>query len=101
VRSDDLAPFAVADGLLARVQQRPSGMTGQERMELLSRAREALATATDVTAEDAGKLLTDCALEGELTIQCGDQFAVVSAWGRLLTVMARVELRGVCHPDAN
>jgi hypothetical protein len=101
VRSDDLAPFAVADGLLARIQQRPSGMTDQERLELLDRAREALAKQADLTPKVAGRLMHQAAAEGEFTIQCGDQFAIVTAWGRLLTVMARVELRGVCHPDAN
>jgi hypothetical protein len=101
VRDDDLARFAADDGLLARIQQRPSGMSDQEREFLLDRAREQLAKAGDLTLEEAGQLLRNFSLENRLTIQCGQQFACVSAYGRLLYVTARSALRGACHPDMN
>jgi hypothetical protein len=101
VREDDLARFAADDGLLARIEERPSGMSDEEHMYLLDRAREHLARAGDLTLDEAGRLLHECSTENQLTIQASDQFAIVSAWGRLLIVLARVELHGVCHPEQN
>jgi hypothetical protein len=102
VRSDDLAPFAVADGLLARIAaERPGKLTEAEHRHLLDKARENLARGTGETLEMAGKAMFKAADEGEFTLQCGDQFAVVTMYGRVLTVYARVELAGVCHPELN
>jgi phage gp29-like protein len=101
VRGDDLAPFAVADGLLAKIAEYPQGMTDAERHYLLDRAREVLAKATGETLENAGRALHQAADEGEFVLQCGGQFATVAIYGRLLIVYARVELRGACHPESN
>jgi hypothetical protein len=43
----------------------------------------------------------EAADQGEFTLQCGEQFATVVMYGRLLVVYPRVELAGVCHPEAN
>lgn len=102
MREDDLAPFAVADGLLARIAaERPGKLTDVEHQHLLDRARETLARATGETLENAGRAMHQAAAEGEFTLQCGEQFAVVTIYGRVLTVYARVELAGVCHPELN
>ena len=101
MREDDLARFAVADGLLARIQQRPSGMSAEEREYLLDMASEQLARAADLDPAEARHLLEPFTPDNQTTIQCGAQFACVSAFGRLLVVFARVELRGRCHPDLN
>jgi hypothetical protein len=102
VRSDDLAPFAVADGLLARIAaERPGKLTDAEHRHLLDKARETLARSTGETIEMAGKAMHQAAAEGEFTLLCGDQFATVTLYGRLLVVYARVELAGRCHPERN
>jgi hypothetical protein len=102
VRDDDLAPFAVADGLLARIAaERPGKLTDMEHEHLLNVARENLARGTGETLEMAGKAMFKAADEGEFTLQCGDQFATVVMYGRLILVMGRVELAGVCHPERN
>jgi hypothetical protein len=43
VKQDDLAPFAVADGLLAKMNANPTGATDSERQWMLDHARENLA----------------------------------------------------------
>jgi hypothetical protein len=101
VRDDDLARFAASDGLLARIRQRPTGMTEAEREYLLDQASERLASAADLTGQEARRLIDPMTADNQTTIQCGQQFACVSAFGRLLVVFARVELRGRCHPDLN
>jgi hypothetical protein len=101
VNHEDLAHFAVSDGLLARVGEHPSGMTDQERHYLADRARETLARALDCPLEQAGRALLAAADQGEVTVQAGREFAVVSAWGRVLVCMNRWELRGICHPEGN
>jgi hypothetical protein len=102
VRSDDLVPFAVADGLLARIAaERPGKLTEAEHRHLLDLARENLARGTGETLEMAGKAMFKAADEGEFTIQCGDQFATVTMYGRLLVVYSRIQLAGVCHPERN
>jgi len=102
VRDEDLAPFAVADGLLARIaDERQGGLTDTERMYLLERARETLAKATGETLEMAGRALAEAGFRGEAEVRAGEYFATVVAWGRLLVVYARSELRGSCHPDSN
>jgi hypothetical protein len=102
VRDDDLAPFAVADGLLARIAaERPGKLTDAEHRHLLDVARENLARGTGETLEMAGNAMHQAADEGEFTLQCGDQFAVVTMHGRILVVYSRVELAGRCHPERN
>jgi hypothetical protein len=102
MNQDDLAPFAVADGLLARVAaERPGKLTEVEHRHLLDKARETLARGTGQTLEEAGRVMFKAADEGEFTLQGSDQFAVVTIYGRVLTVYARVELAGVCHPERN
>ena len=102
MRGDDLAPFAVADGLLAKMAQQPRGrMTDTELNYLLDQAGRQLAHAGDLTLDETAQLLSECTEANELTIQCSDKFAVVTAYGRLLVVFARVELRGRCHPESN
>lgn len=102
MREDDLAPFAVADGLLARIAaERPGKLTEVEHRYLLDLARENLARGTGETLEMAGKAMFKAADEGEFTLQCGEQFATVTMYGRLLVVLARVELAGCCHPERN
>jgi hypothetical protein len=102
VRHDDLAPFAVAEGLLVKIATDPPGQfTNAERLHLLDRARENLAKATGQTLERAGRAMHQAANEGEFTLQAGNEFACVSLYGRLMIVMTRVELRGLCHPATN
>jgi hypothetical protein len=102
VRDEDLEQFAVADGLLARIAaERPGKLTDVEHQHLLDKARETLARATGETLEMAGKAMFKAADEGKFTLQCSDQFAVVTMYGRVLVVYARVELAGVCHPELN
>jgi hypothetical protein len=102
VRDDDLAPFAVADGLLARIAaERPGKLTDAEHRHLLDVARENLVRGTGETLEMAGKAMEQALDEGEFTLQCGDQFAVVTMHGRILVVYSRVELAGRCHPERN
>jgi hypothetical protein len=102
VRSDDLARFAVADGLLARIAaERPGKLTDAEHRHLLDLARENLARGTSETLEMAGNAMAKAADEGEFTLQCGQRFATVTIYGRLLVVYTRVELAGTCHPERN
>ena len=102
MREDDLAPFAVADGLLARIAaERPGKLTETEHRHLLDVARENLARGTGETLEMAGKAMAKAADEGEFTLQCGDQFATVTMYGRILLVYTRANLAGVCHPERN
>lgn len=102
MRDEDLAPFAVADGLLARIaSERPGKLTELEHRHLLDVARENLARGTGETLEMAGKAMFKASDEGEFTLQCGEQFAVVTMYGRVLAVFARAELAGVCHPERN
>jgi hypothetical protein len=102
VRDEDLAPFAIADGLLAKMATDPPGqLTDAERMYLLDRSRENLAKATGETLENAGRAMHQAADEGEFTLQAGNEFACVTIYGRLLYVVTRWELRGACHPGTN
>jgi hypothetical protein len=102
VKQDDLAPFAVADGLLARIAaERPGKLTETEHRHLLDVARENLARGTGETLEMAGRAMAKAADEGEFTLQCGELVAVVTMHGRVLVVYSRVELAGRCHPERN
>jgi hypothetical protein len=102
VRNEDLAPFAVAYGLLAKMAEQPAGrVTDTERQWMLDHARETLARVTGISLEVAGRELHVAAITGNLTEQYSDTFAVVSLQGRILYCMARVALRGACHPERN
>jgi hypothetical protein len=102
VRSDDLAPFAVADGLVEHMNaQRPGKLTEAEHRYLLDQARETLARATGETIEDAGRAMHRACDEGEFDLRCSDQFAMVSVYSRILVIYARVELAGIVHPERN
>jgi hypothetical protein len=101
LRNGDLAPFAIADDLLARLTACPGRASDAERQWMLDHAREHLARRLDISPEDAGRALHQAALAGDLTEQYSDTFAVVSLQGRILYCMARVALRGVAHPERN
>jgi len=100
LRDEDLAPFAMADGLEARLAaEREGKLTSEEHRYMLDRAREQLAKATGETLESAGRLMFQAANEGEFELRAGNEFAVVTIYGRLLYVMTRWELAGACHPE--
>ena len=102
MRDEDLAPFAVADGLLARIAaERPGTLSELEHRHLLSVAQENLAREAQVTLAVAGKTIIEAADRGAFTLQCGQQFATVCIYGRVLVVYTRVELAGRCHPERN
>lgn len=102
MRDDDLAPFAVADGLIAKMSQQPPGlMTDLEQDYLLDQACRNLDKIRNLDIGEAAELLADFNEENQLTIQCSAQFAVVSAYGRVLAVFSRSELRGRVHPASN
>jgi hypothetical protein len=102
MRDEDLAPFAVADGLLAKMAEEPVGLvTDPERQWMLDRAREALARVLGISLDAAGRELHSAARAGNLTEQYSDTFAAVSLQGRILYCMARVALRGAVHPERN
>jgi hypothetical protein len=101
MRDEDLEQFAVADGLLARIAAAPSRMSGAERDFLIFQGAKMLARLTDLTGEEAYRLIHPFTPENRTTIQCGREFACISAFDRLLFVINRRELRGLCHPDAN
>jgi hypothetical protein len=102
LRDEDLAPFAIADGLLAKMeQQEPSLATNEERQWMLDHARESLARVSGISPEAAGRELHVAAVAGNLTEQYSATFAVVSLRGRILYCMARHALRGAAHPERN
>jgi hypothetical protein len=102
VNDDDLEVFAVADGLIAKMeQQEPGRATDAERRYMIDKARDNLVRALDVTPEQAGRIMHNAALRGDLTEQYSAQFAVITLEGRILYVLGRVALRGVCHPEHN
>jgi hypothetical protein len=102
MNDDDLAPFAVADGLLARITaERPGKLTETEHRHLLDVARENLARGTGETLVMAGKAMMKAADEGEFTLECGQRFATVVMYGRVLVVYTRTDLAGLCHPERN
>jgi hypothetical protein len=102
VRDDDLAPFAIADGLVAAMSEQPASMmTSLEREYLLAEAARNLAKLGDLTVDEAARLLAEFTEENQLRIQCSEKFALVAAYGRLLVVFGRSELRGRVHPASN
>ena len=102
MREDDLEPFAVADGLIAKMAAQPPGQaTSEERQWMLDHAREALARIANITLDEAGQAMQGAALDGDLTEQYSQHLAVVTYHGRILYVLGRIALRGACHPDLN
>ena len=102
MRDEDLTPFAVADGLLAKMAgQEPGRATDDERQFMLDHARENLARVLNISLEAAGRELHAAAAQGHLTEQYSATFAVVSLQGRILYCMARHALRGCAHPERN
>jgi hypothetical protein len=102
VRSDDLAPFAIADGLLAKMTVEATWHLTEPEMDLLlDRARDQRAKATGHDLADAAAEMKQAFDAGHLTIQAGPEFAIVTMYGRLLIVMNRWDLRGICHPERN
>jgi hypothetical protein len=101
MKDEDLEQFAVADGLLARIAAEPDHMSEAERDYLLFQGARALALAGDLGGEEAYRLIYPFTPENRTTIQCGREFACISAFDRLLFVINRRELRGLCHPERN
>jgi hypothetical protein len=102
MKHEDLAPFAIADGLLAKMeQQQPGRVTDAERQYMLDKARENLIRVLDITPDQAGRIMHNAALRGDLTEQYSTQFAVITLEGRILYVLGRIALRGACHPEHN
>jgi hypothetical protein len=102
LREDDLAPFAVADGLLAKMTATSTWhLTETEIDYLLGQARDAYALAKECSREDAAAALSQAFEAGHSAIQAGHEFAIVTAYGRVLACMGRWSLRGICHPNLN
>jgi hypothetical protein len=101
VRDEDLQWFAPAASLRAKMLQSPGQLTDDERMELLDRARHVIAREASLSLEDAGRVMHETADRGDLEVRCGEQFAAVFMWGRVVHCATRAELRGVCHPELN
>jgi hypothetical protein len=103
MKDEDLEPFAVADGLLAKMEDQPPAgqVTDTERQWMLDQARENLARVLNVSAEVAGRELHVAAVRGEVTEQYSAHLAVIAMDGRILYVVSRVGLRGAAHPERN
>ena len=101
MRPEDLEAFAVADGLLARMTADPHWMSQAERDYLLVQGARVLAEAADLKGEESYRLLYPMTAENRTTIQAGAGFAAVVAYGRLLYIVKRHQLRGICHPEKN
>ena len=81
MREDDLAPFAVADGLLERMAADPGILSDTEVDHLVERARGVLAVVTGETLEMAAAAMETALEGGEFTIQAGNKFAAVTMYG--------------------
>lgn len=101
MRDEDLAPFAIADGLLAKIATDPGRMSQAEQDYLLFQAARTLVRVSGLTGEEAFRMLHPFTAENRTTIQCNREFACVSAWGRLLYVINRHDLAGLVHPERN
>jgi hypothetical protein len=103
MKDEDLEPFAVADGLLAKMEDQPPAgqVTDTERQWMLDQARESLVRVLDVTPEQARRILHNAARDGRLTEQYSATFAVVTLEGHILYCMSRIALRGAAHPERN
>jgi hypothetical protein len=102
VREEDLAPFAIADGLLAKMTVEATWHLTEPEMDLLlDRARDEWARASGGGLADVAAEMRQAFEAGLLAIQAGPEFAIVTMYGRLLIVMSRWDLRGICHPERN
>jgi hypothetical protein len=101
MREEDLVPFAVADGLLARMAAEPGQLSQAEKDYLLLEGARMLARVGNLCGEEAYRLIYPFTPENRTTIQCGRDLACISAFGRLLFVCKRVDLAGYCHPERN
>jgi hypothetical protein len=101
MKDEDLQFFAAADGLRRQMLENPGRLSDAERVELLDRARHVLARELGVSPDDAYRAMYTAANHGDVEVRCGDQFAAVLGWGRVIHCATRAELRGVCHPDLN
>jgi hypothetical protein len=83
MRDEDLEPFAVADGLLAKMEDQPPAgqVTDTERQWMLDQARQNLARVLNVSVEVAGRELHAAAAQGHLTEQYSATLAMVSLKG--------------------
>jgi hypothetical protein len=102
MKDEDLAPFAVADGLIAKMTTEATWhLTNPEQDYLLERARENLAKATGETLDAAGDAMAEAFEEGHFAIQASHEFACVTMHRRVLFAISRRELAGLCHPERN
>lgn len=101
MREEDLVPFAVADGLLARLATEPGHLSEAEKDYLLLEGARMLARVGKLKGEEAYRLIYPFTPENQTTIQCGRDLACISAFGRLLFVCNRRDLAGYCHPERN
>jgi hypothetical protein len=101
VQEDHLAPFAVGDGLLARMAAAPDRLSEAEKDYLLLQGARMLARIGKLTGDEAYRLIHPFTPENRTTLQAGSGFAAVFAFGRLLYTVRRHDLRGVCHPERN
>ena len=103
MKDEDLEPFAVADGLLAKMEEQPPAgqVTDTERQWMLDQAQENLARVLNVDLEVAGHELHSAALRGSLTEQYSAHLAVIAMDGRILYIISRIGLRGAAHPERN
>ena len=102
LRDDDLAPFAIADGLLAKMTTEATWhLTEPEIDYLLGQACDELAKAKDCDRHEAAAAMKQAYEAGHSAIQAGAEFAIVTMYGRVLKVMSRHTLRGICHPGLN
>jgi hypothetical protein len=102
VKDEDLEPFAIADGLLAKMGAGNGWrLTDTEIDFLFEHARDNCAKALGVDVDEAAAAMGEALDRGHLTTQAGPQFAIVTMYGRLLVVMTRHDLRGRCHPERN
>lgn len=101
MKDEDLELFAPCDGLRRKMLENPGQLSDAERVELLDRARHVIAREFGVTLEDAYRAMYEGANHGDVEVRCGEQFAAVFAWGRVIHCATRAELRGVVHPDLN
>lgn len=101
MREEDLAPFAAADGLAARIAAAPEHLSQAEKDWLLLQGARRLALAADLEGDEAYRLIYPFTPENQTTLQAGAGFAAVFAYGRLLYTIRRQDLRGICHPERN
>jgi hypothetical protein len=102
MRDEDLAPFAIADGLLAKMTAAATWhLTEPEIDYLLGKACDELARAKDCDQHTASKAMKQAYEAGHSAIQAGPEFAIVTMYGRVLYCMNRWQLRGICHPEQN